>query len=85
MFETQALHSKSPAFIGDKKINLSRKEAVKAPAPSTAVAAGYAENHLFSHEIPPFPKIEFKKKKKKETKIALLILLDNSICWNISC
>ena len=61
MFETQALHSKSPSVIGDKKINLSWKEAVKAPAPSTAVVAGYAENHLFSQEIPPFPNIEFKK------------------------
>ncbi|XP_057471798.1 apoptosis inhibitor 5-like protein API5 isoform X1 [Actinidia eriantha] len=37
---TQALHSKSPSFIGDKKINLSWKEAAKAPAPSTTTAAG---------------------------------------------
>ncbi|GFS46299.1 apoptosis inhibitory protein 5 [Actinidia rufa] len=37
---TQALHSKSPSFIGDKKINLSWKEAAKAPAPSTTAAAG---------------------------------------------
>ncbi|XP_021992801.1 apoptosis inhibitor 5-like protein API5 [Helianthus annuus] len=32
---TQPLHSKSPSFIGDKKINLSWKEAVKTVAPST--------------------------------------------------
>ncbi|GFS36465.1 apoptosis inhibitory protein 5 [Actinidia rufa] len=37
---TQALHSKSPSFIGDTKINLSWKAAVNAPAPSTTVAAG---------------------------------------------
>ncbi|KAF8408996.1 hypothetical protein HHK36_005067 [Tetracentron sinense] len=37
---TQPLHSKSPSFIGDKKINLSWKEAVKPSAPSTTAAAG---------------------------------------------
>ncbi|XP_076951520.1 apoptosis inhibitor 5-like protein API5 [Bidens hawaiensis] len=31
---TQPLHSKSPSFIGDKRINLSWKEAVKTVAPS---------------------------------------------------
>ncbi|XP_024987836.1 apoptosis inhibitor 5-like protein API5 isoform X1 [Cynara cardunculus var. scolymus] len=31
---TQPLHSKSPSFIGDKRINLSWKEAVKTMAPS---------------------------------------------------
>ncbi|XP_057462407.1 apoptosis inhibitor 5-like protein API5 [Actinidia eriantha] len=66
---TQALHSKSPSFIGDKKINLSWKEAVKALAPSTAAAAGYAENHLFSHEIPPSsPKLNLKKKEEERNK-----------------
>lgn len=35
----QPLHAKSPSFIGDKKINLSWKEPVKAE-PSTATAAG---------------------------------------------
>ena len=64
MFETQALDSKSPWFIGDKKINLSWKVAVKALAPSTTAAAGYAENH-HSHMKYLFPKIEFKKKKKE--------------------
>ncbi|XP_059670117.1 apoptosis inhibitor 5-like protein API5 isoform X2 [Cornus florida] len=37
---TQPLHSKSPSFIGDKRINLSWKEAVKPSAPSTATVAG---------------------------------------------
>ncbi|XP_043702241.1 apoptosis inhibitor 5-like protein API5 isoform X2 [Telopea speciosissima] len=37
---TQPLHSKSPSFAGDKKINLSWKEAVKPSTPSTAAAAG---------------------------------------------
>ncbi|XP_042519192.1 apoptosis inhibitor 5-like protein API5 [Macadamia integrifolia] len=37
---TQPLHSKFPSFIGDKKINLSWKEAVKPSIPSTAAAAG---------------------------------------------
>ncbi|KAJ4982351.1 hypothetical protein NE237_033188 [Protea cynaroides] len=37
---TQPLHSKAPSFTGDKKINLSWKEAVKPSTPSTAVAAG---------------------------------------------
>ncbi|XP_052183028.1 apoptosis inhibitor 5-like protein API5 isoform X2 [Diospyros lotus] len=37
---TQLLHSKSPSFIGDKRINLSWKEAAKASAPSTATTAG---------------------------------------------
>ncbi|XP_076921588.1 apoptosis inhibitor 5-like protein API5 isoform X2 [Bidens hawaiensis] len=32
---TQPLHSKSPSFIGDKRINLSWKEAVKTVAPPT--------------------------------------------------
>ncbi|KAM7525055.1 hypothetical protein LguiA_014957 [Lonicera macranthoides] len=32
---TQPLHSKSPSFIGDKRINLSWKEAVKPSPPST--------------------------------------------------
>jgi len=36
----QSLHSKSPSFIGDHKINLSWKEAVKPAAPSTAPVAG---------------------------------------------
>ncbi|KAL3837722.1 hypothetical protein ACJIZ3_022313 [Penstemon smallii] len=36
----QPLHSKTPSFIGDKKINLSWKEVVKTSAPSTATAAG---------------------------------------------
>ncbi|KAE9456385.1 hypothetical protein C3L33_11711, partial [Rhododendron williamsianum] len=37
----QPLHSKSPSFIGDQKINLSWKEAVKPSVPSTAPVAGY--------------------------------------------
>ncbi|KAK4440014.1 Apoptosis inhibitor 5-like protein API5 [Sesamum alatum] len=37
---TQPLHSKTPSFIGDKRINLSWKEAVKPTATSTATAAG---------------------------------------------
>ncbi|RAL44762.1 unnamed protein product [Cuscuta campestris] len=37
---TQPLHSKSPTFIVDKKINLSWKEIPKSAAPSTANAAG---------------------------------------------
>ncbi|KAF8391288.1 hypothetical protein HHK36_023590 [Tetracentron sinense] len=37
---TQPLHSKSPSFIGDKKINLSWKEVAKPSAPSTAATAG---------------------------------------------
>ncbi|XP_077251174.1 apoptosis inhibitor 5-like protein API5 [Tasmannia lanceolata] len=38
---TQPLHSKSPSFIGDKKINLSWKEPVKpSPAPTTAASGG---------------------------------------------
>ncbi|KAJ9690573.1 hypothetical protein PVL29_012960 [Vitis rotundifolia] len=37
---TQPLHSKSPSFIGDKRINLSWKEATKPSVPSTAMAAG---------------------------------------------
>uniref|UniRef100_A0A5B7B0X5 Putative apoptosis inhibitor 5 isoform X1 n=1 Tax=Davidia involucrata TaxID=16924 RepID=A0A5B7B0X5_DAVIN len=37
---TQPLHSKSPSFIGDKRINLSWKEAVKPSMPATAIAAG---------------------------------------------
>ncbi|XP_058211121.1 apoptosis inhibitor 5-like protein API5 [Rhododendron vialii] len=36
----QPLHSKSPSFIGDQKINLSWKEAVKPSVPSTAPVAG---------------------------------------------
>ncbi|KAK4493234.1 hypothetical protein RD792_017896 [Penstemon davidsonii] len=36
----QPLHSKTPSFIGDKKINLSWKEVVKPSTPSTATAAG---------------------------------------------
>ncbi|XP_071736157.1 apoptosis inhibitor 5-like protein API5 [Rutidosis leptorrhynchoides] len=35
---TQPLHAKSPSFIGDKRINLSWKEAVKAVAPSSNAA-----------------------------------------------
>ncbi|XP_057466290.1 apoptosis inhibitor 5-like protein API5 [Actinidia eriantha] len=34
------LHSRSPSFIGDQKIKLSWKEAMKRPVPSTAPAAG---------------------------------------------
>ncbi|XAR59209.1 hypothetical protein NMG60_11014916 [Bertholletia excelsa] len=37
---TQPLHAKSPSFIGDKRINLSWKEATKSSAASTANAAG---------------------------------------------
>eukprot|EP00262_Sarcandra_glabra_P000246 TRINITY_DN10310_c0_g1_i1.p1 TRINITY_DN10310_c0_g1~~TRINITY_DN10310_c0_g1_i1.p1 ORF type:complete len:544 (+),score=111.51 TRINITY_DN10310_c0_g1_i1:289-1920(+) len=37
---TQPLHSKSPSFIGDKKINLSWKEAAKPSPASTAAATG---------------------------------------------
>ncbi|KAF6158430.1 hypothetical protein GIB67_022027 [Kingdonia uniflora] len=37
---TQPLHSKTPSFIGDKKINLSWKETVKLSTPSTAAMAG---------------------------------------------
>ncbi|KAA8515184.1 hypothetical protein F0562_018363 [Nyssa sinensis] len=37
---TQPLHSKSPSFIGDKRINLSWKEAVKPSMPATTTAAG---------------------------------------------
>ncbi|GAB4831366.1 hypothetical protein Ancab_005379 [Ancistrocladus abbreviatus] len=33
------LHAKSPSFIGDKRINLSWKEATK-PTPSAATGAG---------------------------------------------
>ncbi|GAB4831345.1 Apoptosis inhibitor 5 [Ancistrocladus abbreviatus] len=36
---TQPLHAKSPSFIGDKRINLSWKEATK-PTPSAATGAG---------------------------------------------
>ncbi|KAA8519714.1 hypothetical protein F0562_013970 [Nyssa sinensis] len=37
---TQPLHSKSPFFIADKRINLSWKEAVKPSVPSTPTVAG---------------------------------------------
>ncbi|XP_057947963.1 apoptosis inhibitor 5-like protein API5 [Malania oleifera] len=37
---TQPLHSKSPSFIGDRRINLSWKEVVKASVPSTTPATG---------------------------------------------
>lgn len=37
---TQPLHKASPSFIGDKKINLSWKEAVKSTVPSGTTAAG---------------------------------------------
>ncbi|CAK9135284.1 unnamed protein product [Ilex paraguariensis] len=37
---TQPLHSKSPSFIGDKKINLSWKEATKFSVPSTGAVSG---------------------------------------------
>ncbi|XP_020553847.1 apoptosis inhibitor 5-like protein API5 isoform X2 [Sesamum indicum] len=37
---TQPLHSKTPSFIGDKRIDLSWKEAVKPSATSTAAAVG---------------------------------------------
>ncbi|KAL6992441.1 Apoptosis inhibitor 5 [Sarracenia purpurea var. burkii] len=37
---TQLLHSKTPSFIGDKRINLSWKDAAKAPAPSSTTASG---------------------------------------------
>ncbi|CAN4087190.1 unnamed protein product [Withania somnifera] len=36
----QPLHAKTPTFIGDKKINLSWKEAVKSTAPPTAASTG---------------------------------------------
>ncbi|KAL0353018.1 UNVERIFIED_CONTAM: Apoptosis inhibitor 5-like protein API5 [Sesamum angustifolium] len=36
----QPLHSKTPSFIGDKRVDLSWKEAVKPSATSTAAAAG---------------------------------------------
>ncbi|GAB4831364.1 hypothetical protein Ancab_005377 [Ancistrocladus abbreviatus] len=38
-FPIQPLHAKSPSFIGDKRINLSWKEATK-PTPSAATGAG---------------------------------------------
>lgn len=41
MSETQPLHSKSPSFIGDKRINLSWKEIPKVLPPSATTAAGY--------------------------------------------
>ncbi|KAK8608055.1 hypothetical protein V6N13_023490 [Hibiscus sabdariffa] len=37
---TKPLHSKTPAFIGDKSVNLSWKEAVKPSVPSNATATG---------------------------------------------
>lgn len=37
---SQPLHSKTPSFIGDKRINLSWKEPVKTTAPSATTAAG---------------------------------------------
>ncbi|XP_010260402.1 PREDICTED: apoptosis inhibitor 5-like protein API5 isoform X2 [Nelumbo nucifera] len=37
---TQPLHSKSPSFIGDKKINLSWKEVAKPSTPSTTAPVG---------------------------------------------
>ncbi|XP_039068398.1 apoptosis inhibitor 5-like protein API5 [Hibiscus syriacus] len=37
---TKPLHSKSPAFIGDKSVNLSWKEAIKPSVPSNATATG---------------------------------------------
>uniref|UniRef100_A0A5B7BF11 Putative apoptosis inhibitor 5 n=1 Tax=Davidia involucrata TaxID=16924 RepID=A0A5B7BF11_DAVIN len=37
---TQPLHSKSPSFIGDQKINLSWKEAAKSSVPSSSSVAG---------------------------------------------
>ncbi|KAL5839431.1 hypothetical protein ACOSQ4_012039 [Xanthoceras sorbifolium] len=37
---SKPLHSKTPAFIGDKSINLSWKEAVKRAVPSTTTATG---------------------------------------------
>lgn len=37
---TQQLHSKSPLFIGDRRVNLSWKEPVKPSLPSTATASG---------------------------------------------
>ncbi|KAK9698000.1 hypothetical protein RND81_08G075900 [Saponaria officinalis] len=37
---TQSLHKSSPLFIGDKRINLSWKEAVKSAAPSTTGGSG---------------------------------------------
>lgn len=37
---TQPLHKASPSFIGDKKINLSWKEAVKSAVPSGTTSAG---------------------------------------------
>jgi hypothetical protein len=36
----QPLHAKAPSFIGDKRINLSWKEATKT-APTTTPAVGY--------------------------------------------
>ncbi|KAJ9671522.1 hypothetical protein PVL29_025296 [Vitis rotundifolia] len=37
---TQPLHSKSPSFIGDQKINLSWKKAAKPSGPPTAASSG---------------------------------------------
>ncbi|KAK5792195.1 hypothetical protein PVK06_033309 [Gossypium arboreum] len=37
---TKPLHSKTPAFIGDKSVNLSWKEAVKPSVPSSATGTG---------------------------------------------
>ncbi|XP_060200694.1 apoptosis inhibitor 5-like protein API5 isoform X1 [Lycium barbarum] len=37
---TQPLHTKTPKFIGDQKVNLSWKEVVKPSGPSTAAVAG---------------------------------------------
>ncbi|XP_071930547.1 apoptosis inhibitor 5-like protein API5 isoform X1 [Coffea arabica] len=41
---TQPLHSKSPSFIGDKRIDLSWKETKKLSPPSNTPAAGYVWN-----------------------------------------
>lgn len=40
-FIIQPLHSKLPVFIGDKKINLSWKEAPKPSVPTAAAVTGY--------------------------------------------
>lgn len=40
---TQPLHTKTPTFIGDQKVNLSWKEVAKPSGPSTAAVAGLSQ------------------------------------------
>lgn len=47
----QPLHSKSPSFIGDKRINLSWMEAIKPSQPTTATSAGYVQNSVIITNI----------------------------------